>query len=88
MKSPKSKNKKIEYGNVDIPDEAFLPENIKERISINVQGNILAWFKEHANLIGVPYQNIMQMALAEYYLEHKKIDELVAKNQQQLKKRA
>lgn len=87
MKSSKSKTKKIEYGNVDIPDEAFLPENIKVRISLMVQGNILEWFKEHSKLIGVPYQNLMQMALADYYLEHKKTDELAAANEQH-KKRA
>lgn len=34
MKSQKNSKKKIEYGTVDIPDEAFLPENDKQRISI------------------------------------------------------
>jgi uncharacterized protein (DUF4415 family) len=70
MKSEKNRKKKSEYGTVDISDEVFLPENYKQRISLMLQGNILNWFKMRAGQTGVPYQNIIQMALAEYMEGH------------------
>jgi len=68
----KSRKNEIQHGDVDIPDEAFLPENYKQRISIMLQGNVLNWFKTRSAKTGVPYQNLIQMALAEYMenLEH------------------
>jgi predicted DNA binding CopG/RHH family protein len=57
-------NKDIEYGNVNIPDDAFEEENIKVRISLMLRADILNHFKNRAKKEGVGYQVLIQQALA------------------------
>lgn len=58
-------NKDIEYGNVNIPDDAFKEENVKVRISLMLRGDILNHFKNRAKKEGVGYQVLIQQALAQ-----------------------
>ncbi len=59
-----AKNKDIQYGNIDIPENAFNPENTKVRISMMLRGDILQHFKERADKEGVGYQVLIQQTLA------------------------
>ena len=66
-KKTKAKNKRdIIYGDVDIPAEAFEPQNVKARISLMVRGDILDAFRQRAEKAGIGYQLLMQQALAAY----------------------
>lgn len=59
------KNKKISYGKVEIPDDAFDPKNIKERITIMLDQDILDAYRKKAKQTGDKYQSLINRTLRE-----------------------
>lgn len=86
MSTTNSSNEKpdIEFGNVDVPQEAFDAQNIKVRISLMVRGDILDAFKERAKKEGIGYQLLMQQALADYLTKDQRIEERLARIEHEL----
>ena len=60
-----TKNKKIVYGKVEIPDDAFEPRNVKERITIMVDQDVLNVYREKAEKTGDKYQSLINRTLRE-----------------------
>jgi len=82
------KNKKMFYGEKDlVAKDAFSPENVKVRISMMVQGDILSKFKAKATEDGIGYQVLMQIALAEFLKGNRVADRLQAIENELFKKR-
>ena len=66
MKSKKTKTKKkITYGSVDIPDEAFDAKNIKERVNCFIDHDVVNWLRQEATKMGIGYQTLLNMKLKE-----------------------
>jgi uncharacterized protein (DUF4415 family) len=67
IRTKKSKTKKpLAYGNVDVPAEAFLPKNVKERITMMVDQDVLQAFKAAAAKRGnIGYQTLINEKLRE-----------------------
>ncbi len=59
------KSKKIKYGEVDIPDSAFDPKNVKERITIMLDQDILDAYRKKAVKAGDKYQSLINKTLRE-----------------------
>ena len=60
-----SKAKKIKYGKVSIPEESLLPQNVKERITIFLDQDVLDAFREKAKASGDKYQSLINRTLRE-----------------------
>jgi len=60
-----TKNKKISYGKVEIPDDAFEPKNVKERITIMVDQDVLDSYRKKASKTGDKYQSLINRTLRE-----------------------
>jgi uncharacterized protein (DUF4415 family) len=60
-----SKNKKIKYGKVDISPDEFDAKNIKERITIFIDQDVLDQFRAKAGKTGLKYQTLINQALRE-----------------------
>ena len=60
-----TKNKKISYGKIEIPEEAFDPKNIKERITIMIDQDILDAYRATAQKTGDKYQSLINRTLKE-----------------------
>lgn len=60
-----TKNKKISYGKVEIPEDAFEPKNVKERITIMVDQDVLDSYRKKANKTGDKYQSLINRTLRE-----------------------
>lgn len=61
-----TKNKKITYGTVEIDDSEFDPKNVKERITIFLDQDIVDSFRERAESQGSKYQTLINQALREH----------------------
>jgi uncharacterized protein (DUF4415 family) len=61
-----TKNKKINYGTVEVPDHAFESKNIKERITIMLDQDILDAFRKRAKQKGDKYQSLINRTLREF----------------------
>ena len=63
-----TKNKKINYGKKDlIPDDAFEPKNVKERVTMFVDQDVVNEFRKWAGEIaGGKYQTLMNQALRRF----------------------
>jgi uncharacterized protein (DUF4415 family) len=63
-----TKNRKIKYGKVDmIPDDAFEPRNVKERVTMFVDQDVVNEFRKWANKMpGGKYQTLMNQALRRF----------------------
>jgi len=61
-----TKTKKITYGSVEIDDSEFEPKNVKERITIFVDQDILDSFRQRAASEGGKYQTLINQALKDY----------------------
>ncbi len=85
--SSKSKKQNIVYGDVNIPESAFEPQNVKIRISLMVRGDILDAFKSQSEKKGIGYTLLMQQALAEYIEKNQGIEERLARLEQKVFKR-
>ncbi len=60
-----TKIKKISYGKVEIPDDAFEPKNVKERITIMVDQDVLDSYRKKASKTGDKYQSLINRTLRE-----------------------
>lgn len=54
---------KIAYGKVEIPESAFEPKNVKERITIFLDEDVVNAFRARAELTGEKYQTLINQAL-------------------------
>lgn len=64
MKNTKNKSKPdIEYGNVDIPDEAFEARNTKSRVTMFVDTDVVNFFRAEADRFGIGYQTLINQRL-------------------------
>lgn len=57
------KNKKIKYGNVELPEEAFNPKNAKFRVTMFVDLDVLDEIRKRAAKEGLPYQTFINQLL-------------------------
>jgi uncharacterized protein (DUF4415 family) len=83
----KTSRKKIKYGKVDIPDEEFQPRNVKERITIMIDQDILDAFKAKAAETGDKYQSLINRTLREA-LTRPSLEDRVERIEKRLKKMA
>ncbi len=60
-----TKNKKMSYGKVEIPEDAFDPKNIKERITIMLDQDVLDTYRKKAAKAGDRYQSLINRTLRE-----------------------
>ena len=60
-----TKNRKIRYGKVDVSPEEFEPKNVKERITIFIDQDVLDLFRIKAEKTGLKYQTLINQALRE-----------------------
>lgn len=60
-----TKNKKIVYGKVEVPSDAFDPQNVKERITIMIDQDILDIYRKRAKQTGDKYQSLINRTLRE-----------------------
>jgi predicted DNA binding CopG/RHH family protein len=58
---------KIEYGTVDVPEEAFEPKNVKWRVTMFVSEDVLIEAKKRAAAEGIGYQTLLNRALRESF---------------------
>jgi uncharacterized protein (DUF4415 family) len=65
MNTKTKKPPRISYGDVDVPDEAFRPENVRRRISIMIPEDVLALVQSMAREAGLPYQTFINQLLRE-----------------------
>jgi uncharacterized protein (DUF4415 family) len=79
------KNKKITYGKVEIPEDAFDPRNVKERITIMIDQDILDAYRAKAQKTGDKYQSLINRTLREA-LERPELEKRVEKLEQKMKK--
>jgi uncharacterized protein (DUF4415 family) len=61
-----TKNKKIKYGTVEIPKGTFEPKNVKERITIFIDQDIVNDFRKRAESAGSKYQTLINQALRDF----------------------
>ena len=63
-----TKNKKINYGKKDlIPSDAFEPKNVKERVTMFVDQDVVNEFRKWASeMAGGKYQTLMNQALRRF----------------------
>lgn len=80
-----TKNKKITYGKVEIPEEAFDPRNVKERITIMVDQDVLDEYRTKAQKTGDKYQSLINRTLREA-LEKPELEKRIEKLEQKMKK--
>lgn len=58
-----TKSKKIKYGNVELPEEAFNPKNAKFRVTMFVDLDVLDEIRKRALKEGLPYQTYINQLL-------------------------
>ena len=80
-----TKNKKITYGKVEIPEDAFDPRNVKERITIMVDQDVLDEYRSKAQKTGDKYQSLINRTLREA-LEKPELEKRIEKLEQKMKK--
>ncbi|NJL24547.1 MAG: hypothetical protein HC902_04850 [Calothrix sp. SM1_5_4] len=68
MKSTK-KSKKIEYGNVEAPEGFDDPKNHKVRVTMWLDGDLLAELRKRAGEVGAGYQTYTQKLLRDAVFE-------------------
>ena len=49
-------------------------KKLKTRISINVDNDVIDYFKKQSNNIGIPYQTLINLLLRKYAENNKNID--------------
>ncbi len=80
-----TKNKKITYGKVEIPEDAFDPRNVKERITIMLDQDVLDEYRSRAQKTGDKYQSLINRTLREA-LEKPELEKRIEKLEQKMKK--
>ncbi len=61
----RSTKKKIKYGKVELPEEAFNPKNAKFRVTMFVDLDVLDEVRKKASKKGLPYQTYLNQMLRE-----------------------
>jgi predicted DNA binding CopG/RHH family protein len=77
-----SKNKTVNFGNVNIDTKDFQDENVRASISIRVPMGLLKAYKREADRRGIGYQTLMLNALQDNILStdiEKMIDDKIEK---------
>ncbi len=64
----RSTKRKIKYGSVELPDEAFESRNAKFRITMFVDLDVLDEIRKRAKAKGLPYQTYINQFLRETHL--------------------
>jgi len=82
-----TKNKKITYGKVSIPEDAFEPRNVKERITIMIDQDVLDAYRKKARQHGDKYQSLVNRTLREA-LQRPDLEMRVSAIEKRLKKKA
>ena len=82
-----TKNKKISYGKVSIPESAFEPRNVKERITIMIDQDVLDAYREKAGKHGDKYQSLINRTLREA-IQQPDLEARVSAIEKKLKKSA
>lgn len=59
------KNRKIVYGKIDLSDDEFEPRNVKERITIFIDQDIIDKFRARAKKENTKYQTLINRVLRE-----------------------
>ncbi len=80
------KSKKISYGKVSIPEEAFEPRNVKERITIMIDQDVLDAYRAKAEKHGDKYQSLINRTLREA-MQMPDLEARVSAIEKKLKKR-
>ena len=47
---------------------------LKQQVTIRMPGNVVEYFKEMAELSGIPYQSLINLYLKDCMLKHRRID--------------
>ncbi len=79
-----TRNNRLSYGDVSVPAGAFLPKNVKERITIMIDQDILDHYRGQARKSGERYQTLINRALRES-LVHPGLEDRVARIERKLK---
>ena len=58
-----AKNKNVRHGKVEVSVEEFEPKNVKERITIFIDQDVLDEFRAQAKKSGLKYQTLINQAL-------------------------
>lgn len=69
-------NKKIKYGNVDLPEGFDDPKNHKLRVTTWIDGDIILELKKRADKSKGKYQTLMNDILREYLFNEKSAQKL------------
>ena len=67
-KKPKAKAKRISYGNVSLPEDAFNPKETKFRVTMFLDMDILDAIRKLAKDRGLPYQTYINQHLRDTIL--------------------
>lgn len=85
--SIKNSNKPdVIYGNVSVPNEEFENKNVKIRINMMVDLDVVRAFKAKAQHIGGKYQTLMNQKLREIIEIDERNEDQLAKRVEQLEK--
>jgi uncharacterized protein (DUF4415 family) len=64
-KNKSKRGKKIQYGSVEIPTDAFESRNVKMRVTAFIDEDIIDGLKKRATAKGTKYQTLMNQLLRE-----------------------
>ena len=84
MKSTKRKNK-IQYGNVDIPEEDFELKNMKFRVNMWLDMDLVDIIRAEAEKEGMKYQPWINQKLREVLMGEKSFEKRLFSIEQKLK---
>lgn len=82
-----TKNRKIQYGNVELTDEEFKGKNVKVRVTMFVDKPVLEAYRKRANQSGDKYQSLINRTLRDA-LSKPELEDRVTALEQKLKKLA
>jgi len=86
MNTKNSNKPDIVYGNVSVPDEEFENKNVKIRINMMVDLDVVRAFKAKAQRIGSKYQTLINQKLREVVEADETSEKDLAKRVEQLEK--
>jgi predicted DNA binding CopG/RHH family protein len=84
-----TKKNKIQYGEKDrLSAEDFAPENVKQRISIMIDMDVLDKVKVHAKNAGLPYQTFINQLLRQHVSGQSTVEQRLKKIEETIFKKA
>jgi predicted DNA binding CopG/RHH family protein len=81
-----TKSKKIKYGNVKLPDEAFNPKNAKFRVTMFIDLDVLNEIRKQAAKKGLPYQTYINQHLRNTVLGYEEEERIRSIVREEIKK--